>query len=71
MYALDKNKKGRIGLTTPKWWGKTRRRVEGRVVRECSVSVGSTKVHKQRYVLPKHHPIALKSYPSYSTQELD
>ena len=32
MYALDKNKKGRIGLTTPKWWGKTRRRVEESVV---------------------------------------
>lgn len=58
-------------LTTPKWWGKTRRRVERRVVRECSVSVGSTKVHKQRFVPSKHHPITLNFYPSYMTQELD
>ena len=52
-----------VRLTTPKWWGKTRRRVEKKRVRECSVCVDSTKVHKQRLVPSKHHPITLKSYP--------
>ena len=42
-------------LTTPRWWGKTRRRVEEKRVREWNLIVDSTKVHKQGFVSPKHH----------------
>ena len=54
MYVLNKNGKSYVRLTTPKWWVKTRRRVEKKGVRECSVNVDSTKVLKQRIVSRKH-----------------
>ena len=46
----QENEKGVRDLLHQRWWGKMKRRVEERVVRECSLNVDSTKVHKQRFV---------------------
>lgn len=71
LYVLSKNGKENTRLTTPRWWGKMIRRVEERVVRECSLNVDSTKVHKQRFVLPKHHSKYLCSCQSDLNQKLE